>query len=57
MIFSEEDDKTCDNEFTIFMSYFDLAVTKISNDNDAFDLVLLNFNANDCINAPTYRHC
>lgn len=55
--FSEDDDKACDNEFTIFMSYFDLAITTISNENDAFDLVSLNFKANDCENAPTYRYC
>ena len=28
--FSEEDDRECDNEFTIFMSYFDAAFTKFS---------------------------
>ena len=37
------------------MSYFDVGVTKISNEKNAFDLAILNFNANDCENAPKFR--
>ena len=32
---SEEADEEYDNEFKIFMSYYDVAVTKISNEKDA----------------------
>ena len=37
------------------MSYFDVDVTKISNEKKYFDLAILNFNANDCENAPKFR--
>lgn len=52
---SEEVEKERGIELKNVMSYFDMVVTEISNEKDDFDLAILNFNANDCENAPTYR--
>ena len=51
----EKVDKECDNELIKCMSYFDVAITKLSNEKDACDLVILNFVAYDCENAPSFR--
>ena len=51
----EEVDEECDKELINFMSHYDMAITKVSNEKDAFDLVTLNFNAHYCRNAPTFR--
>ena len=37
------------------MSYFDLTITKITDEKDAFDLAILYFKAHDCENVPTFR--
>ena len=37
------------------MSYFDVAITKITNEKDYFDLAILYFKAHDCENVPTFR--
>ena len=39
----------------VMMSYFGAAINKNYNKNDTFELALLNFNANDYVNAPTYH--